>query len=82
MNQGVKAASPVPPPLESHPVFVQHPLQHQIHQSNSAENTAEKAIYRIVEMGFTADQARHALRMTDMGDGLRVDRAVELLLRA
>ncbi|KAF2810144.1 uncharacterized protein BDZ99DRAFT_498337 [Mytilinidion resinicola] len=72
----------VPPPLENHPAFLQHPLQQQINQSSSAENTAEKAIYRIVEMGFTADQARHALRMTDMGDGLRVDRAVELLLRA
>jgi hypothetical protein len=32
-------------------------------------------------MGFTAEQAREALRMTDKGTGLRVDRAVELLLR-
>lgn len=60
--------------------FQQHPTQQNIFASESYENTADKAIYRIVEMGFTADQAREALRMTDLGDGLRVDRAVELLL--
>jgi hypothetical protein len=63
-----------------HPAFQQHATQHDIYASAAHENTAEKAIYRIVEMGFTADQAREALRMTDLGDGLRVDRAVELLL--
>lgn len=70
------------PPVEEHPAFLQHPLQRDIFQSDAAENSADKAIYRIVEMGFTPDQARQALRITDMGDGLRVDRAVELLLRA
>lgn len=69
-------------PSEEHPAFQQHQLQHTIYSSDVAENTADKAVYRIVEMGFTPDQARHALRMTDLGDGLRVDRAVELLLRA
>ena len=69
------------PPAEEQPAFLQHPLQRDIFQSDAAENTADKAIYRIVEMGFTPDQARQALRITDMGDGLRVDRAVELLLR-
>ncbi|KAH7398799.1 hypothetical protein DE146DRAFT_632368 [Phaeosphaeria sp. MPI-PUGE-AT-0046c] len=64
----------------SHPVFQQHATQHGIYASAAHENTAEKAIYRIVEMGFTPEQAREALRMTDLGDGLRVDRAVELLL--
>lgn len=63
-----------------HPVFQQHPAQADIFDSPAHENTADKAIYRIVEMGFTADQAREALRVTDLGDGLRVDRAVELLL--
>lgn len=58
----------------------QHPTQHTIFSSQAHENTAEKAIYRVVEMGFTAEQARDALRMTDLGDGLRVDRAVEMLL--
>jgi hypothetical protein len=58
----------------------QHEQQHHIFGSRSHENTADKAIYRIVEMGFTADQAREALRLTDLGDGLRVDRAVEFLL--
>jgi hypothetical protein len=63
-----------------HPVFQQHPAQHDIFDSAAHENTAEKAIYRVVEMGFTPEQARAALRMTDLGDGLRVDSAVELLL--
>jgi hypothetical protein len=60
--------------------FQQHPAQHGIYASEAYENTAQKAIYRVVEMGFTAEQAREALRITDMGDGLRVDRAVEYLL--
>lgn len=63
---------------------MQHPLQTQLTnhpEADLATNTAERAIFRIVEMGFTAEQARHALMTTDMGDGLRVDRAVELLLR-
>ena len=46
-----------------------------------AENTSERAVKQIVDMGFSASQAREALRMTDMGDGLRVDRAVDMLLR-
>lgn len=46
-----------------------------------AEDTGEIAVQRIVAMGFPPNQAREALRQTDMGDGLRVDRAVELLLR-
>lgn len=62
------------------PVFQQHPAQVNILESPAHENTAEKAIHRIVEMGFTPDEAREALRKTDLGDGLRVDRAVEMLL--
>lgn len=46
-----------------------------------AESTVELAIRKITEMGFTEAQATHALRMTDMGDGLRIDRAVDMLLR-
>lgn len=46
-----------------------------------AEDTSARAVTRIVDMGFSAAQARYALRTTDMGDGLRVDRAVDLLLR-
>ncbi|KAF2689456.1 hypothetical protein K458DRAFT_413729 [Lentithecium fluviatile CBS 122367] len=65
----------------SHPAFQQHPLQRMVQEHDSSENSADRAIYRIVEMGFTPEQARLALRMTDLGDGLRVDRAVELLLR-
>ncbi|GME49158.1 f-box domain protein [Neofusicoccum parvum] len=63
----------------------QHPFQHAMLAAaatpNAAANTADKAIFRIVEMGFTAEDAKHALMKTDLGDGLRVDRAVELLLR-
>jgi len=65
----------------SQPAFQQHPLQRMVQEHDSSQNSADRAIYRIVEMGFTPEQARLALRMTDLGDGLRVDRAVELLLR-
>lgn len=68
------------PAQVAHPVFHQHPAQVDIFDSPAYENTAGKAIHRIMEMGFTAKQARDALRITDAGDGLRVDRAVELLL--
>ena len=61
-------------------VHQQHVQQHHIYGSQSHENTADKAIHRIVEMGFTPEQAREALKLTDLGTGLRVDRAVELLL--
>lgn len=46
-----------------------------------AESTVEHAVRKITDMGFTEAQATHALRMTDMGDGLRLDRAVDMLLR-
>ena len=47
-----------------------------------AESTVELAVKKITEMGFTEAQATRALRMTDMGDGLRIDRAVDMLLRS
>jgi hypothetical protein len=59
----------------------QHPLQIALQTDDAAMHSPEKAIFRIVEMGFTADEAKSALKFTDMGDGLRVDRAVEYLLR-
>ncbi|KAL9063253.1 MAG: hypothetical protein Q9157_008335 [Trypethelium eluteriae] len=43
--------------------------------------TAERAVQKIREMGFAEEDAKRALKMTDIGDGLRVDRALELLLR-
>lgn len=46
-----------------------------------AEDTSVRAIERIRSMGFTREQAREALMLTDVGDGLRVDRAVDLLLK-
>ncbi len=45
-----------------------------------AEDTSDRALKRIVAMGFPAAAARDALRTTDTGDGLRVDRAVDVLL--
>ncbi|KAK3063469.1 hypothetical protein LTS18_000168, partial [Coniosporium uncinatum] len=63
-------------------------LQHRIQlemrnaKADPAVNSADRAVFRIVEMGFTSQEAKRALRETDLGDGLRVDRAVELLLRS
>ncbi|KIW09436.1 uncharacterized protein PV09_00321 [Verruconis gallopava] len=61
-----------------------HPLQRalQVEDSDPSQNSADKAVSRIVEMGFTIEEAKGALKITDMGDGLRVDRAVEYLMRA
>lgn len=47
-----------------------------------AVDTTELAIQRIVTMGFSEAQAIYALKTTDTGDGLRVDRAVDMLLRS
>ncbi|KAB8337110.1 hypothetical protein FH972_021414 [Carpinus fangiana] len=46
------------------------------------ENSVDRFVFRIVEMGFTAEDARRALRKTDDGKCLSVDRAVEWLLSA
>lgn len=83
-SQGIHPANRSPTLSQtsgSHPVFAQHPLQREIYATDVAENTADKAIYRIVEMGFTPEQARRALRQTDLGDGLSIERAVNMLLR-
>ncbi|KAF2479524.1 hypothetical protein BDY17DRAFT_313331 [Neohortaea acidophila] len=45
-----------------------------------AEDPVERAVPQIVDMGFTASQARLALRMSDAGGNLRLDRAVDILL--
>ena len=49
--------------------------------AGEAEDTSDKAVRRIVDMGFTPAEAKHALKKTDMGDGIRIDRAVDYLLR-
>ena len=46
-----------------------------------AEDPSDRAIKRIMDMGFSQQQAREALKMTDLGHGLQLDRAVDLLLR-
>ncbi|RMZ15750.1 hypothetical protein D0862_01522 [Hortaea werneckii] len=46
-----------------------------------ADSTSVHAVNKVIEMGFTPAQAQEALKKTDMGDGLRVDRAVDWLLR-
>lgn len=67
--------------LAEPPAFRQQYAQMSVYSPESYDTTADDAIYRIVEMGFTASQAREALRATDRGSGLSIDRAVELLLR-
>jgi hypothetical protein len=76
-------AEPVaPPPYADRNASWQHPLQRAIQSdADPSANSAEKAIYRIVEMGFTPEEAKGALKITDMGDGLQLDRAIEFLLR-
>lgn len=60
-----------------------HPLQRALlEESNPGVNSVDKAVHRIHEMGFTIEEAKGALKITDMGDGLRVDRAVEYLMRS
>jgi hypothetical protein len=60
-----------------------HPLQRALVGDNDpGTNSVDKAVFRILEMGFTAEEAKGALKITDMGDGLRVDRAVEYLMRS
>jgi hypothetical protein len=75
---GLNRAISSPPDYQ--PV-TQHPFQIAMQSADTAMHSPEKAIFRIVEMGFTADEAKSALKITDLGDGLRVDRAVEYLLR-
>ena len=74
-----------PPPYENSrsQATMQHPLQWAMAAPEplGCTNSADKAIFRIVEMGFSPEQAKGALKITDMGDGLRVDRAVEYLIR-
>lgn len=43
---------------------------------------ADEAIYRMVyQLGFTEDDAKWALKITDTGDSVKPDAAVNLLLR-
>lgn len=49
--------------------------------ARTAHDTGERAIRQLVTMGFEREMAIDALRITDRGDGLRPDRAIDLLLR-
>jgi len=71
----------VSPPAYEPAAMMQHPFQMALVSNDPSTTSSERAIFRIVEMGFTAEQAKGALKITDMGDGLRLDRAVEYLLR-
>ncbi|KAF2136547.1 uncharacterized protein K452DRAFT_292272 [Aplosporella prunicola CBS 121167] len=57
-----------------------YPSAADLADADPATNSVERAVAKITEMGFSAEQARFALRKTDLGDGLRVERAVEVLL--
>ncbi|QIX01086.1 hypothetical protein AMS68_006603 [Peltaster fructicola] len=68
------------------PAMTQHQAAQPARQALRAFNgvgvgTVELAVQRIMSMGFTAAEATLALKTTDTGDGLRVDRAVDWLLR-
>lgn len=81
-SRGTMYSSSTPEPVGVG--FTHHPLQTQlmpVATTDPATNSADRAVLRIVEMGFTAEQARYALMKTDTGDGLKIDRAVEMLLR-
>lgn len=65
---------------DSSKASMQHPRQYEM-ADPQAINSVDRAVFRIVEMGFSPEEAKGALKITDMGDGLRVDRAVEFLLR-
>ena len=49
--------------------------------SGGSDNTSDLAVAKLVSMGFPVISARKALKLTDDGESLRVDRAVEYLLR-
>jgi len=58
----------------------QHPRQREM-ADLQAPNSVDRKIFQIVEMGFSPEEAKEALKETDMGDELRVDHAVDFLLR-
>lgn len=78
---------PVSPGLEDRvDAFEKMSLQQKQHLMAAAAAgadaiTPDRAVAAIVAMGFSPAQAREALRATDLGEGLRVDEAVELLVR-
>lgn len=55
-------------------------LLHQF--APGANNTSDMAVHKLVSMGFPVTDAKKALKVTDDGESLRVDRAVEYLLRS
>lgn len=57
------------------------PPSQQLYGSGEAYDTSTRAIGRLVDMGFLPSEVREALKVTDPGDGLRLDRAVEYLLQ-
>ncbi|KXT04704.1 hypothetical protein AC578_2073 [Pseudocercospora eumusae] len=75
-----QAPRPISPIIEDR-VESFHRMSLINYAQGQAEDTSELAVQTIVAMGFPPRKAREALRQTDMGDGLRVDRAVEFLLR-
>ncbi|KAK5175166.1 uncharacterized protein LTR77_000303 [Saxophila tyrrhenica] len=71
-------ASAAPTPIS--PIPEERTRPHDRTSQQSFESGEDRALKRIVAMGFPATAAREALLMTDVGDGLRVNRAVEMLL--
>ncbi|KAI5370592.1 Putative UBA-like superfamily, Ubiquitin-associated domain-containing protein [Septoria linicola] len=74
----LQSISPIP---EGRSEYAESVASSQSYASGIAENTSEIATMKLVAMGFPVTAARQALRITDDGESLRVDRAVEYLLR-
>lgn len=85
LQQGMR--TPALGTQSSHMAITQHQLAAQPERqalrafNGVGEGTVELAVQRLLAMGFSAAEATVALKTTDTGDGLRVDRAVDWLLR-
>jgi hypothetical protein len=63
------------------PVLSEEQLDASTSTSDNKEDmTTGEAVYRIVDMGFSADEARAALKISDSGDGWDLNKALESLL--
>jgi hypothetical protein len=68
-------------PIIEDRVFTFNRLSMLNFDDDTVDDTVGLAVGKLVDMGFSAEQAREALRATDIGSGLKLDRAVDYLLR-
>lgn len=85
-SRGTTRRTSAPPtilaPRDCHAI-AEHRVETRGHRNGPsvAKDTGERAIQQLVMMGFEREMAIDALRITDRGDCLRPDRAIDLLLR-